>query len=202
LVIDSGMRITLAFPNGLRSDLLDEEQLTKLRKAGTIFISFAIETGSPRIQKVIKKNIRLERVKRNIEIAHSLRIHAHGFFMIGFPTETLEDMQMTVDFLLSSKLHTFNIFVAMPFEGTELGEMAHQMGRTSIDDFSFSYHTRDFVNLSEVSEEEINRLRKRALLRFFLNPARLYVLARDFPNKAGLLRLVYLFFRRLRWRSL
>ena len=105
-IINSGMKITLAFPNGMRGDILDEQQLSKLKQAGTIFIAFAIETGSPRMQKLIKKNIQLDKIKKNIEIAHSSKIHSHGFFMIGFPEETLEEMKMTVEFMVSSKLHS------------------------------------------------------------------------------------------------
>jgi anaerobic magnesium-protoporphyrin IX monomethyl ester cyclase len=201
LVIASGMKITLAFPNGLRGDLLDEEQLSKLRQAGTIYISFAIESGSPRIQKVIHKNIKLDRIRENIEIAHRLHIHTHGFFMVGFPEETLEDMKMTVDFLLSSKLHTFNLFAVMPFEGTELGNMARAMGIEPVNDFSIHYQTERFVNLSEASSDEINRLRRSALLRFFFNPNRAYYLIRDFPHKPTLVRLLWVFLRRLQWRS-
>lgn len=201
LIVKGGMQITIGFPNGLRGDLLDEEQLVALRRAGTRVISFAIETGSPRVQKVIRKNVNLDVIRRNIEIAHSLHIHTHGFFMVGFPTETIEDMQMTVDFLLSSKLHTFNIFAVMPFEGTELGNMAQEAGRAPVSDFTLSYHSKDFVNLSEVSDEQVTRLRRRALSRFYLDPMRLFFIMRDLPTKRGLARLVLLFFRRLRWQE-
>jgi len=200
-IIHSGMKITLAFPNGMRGDILDEQQLSKLRQAGTIFIAFAIETGSPRMQKIIKKNIQLEKIKRNIEIAHSLRIHPHGFFMIGFPGETREEMKMTVDFMLSSKLHSSALFVVMPFEGTELGTMAKEMGKFPVSDFSMNYHTENFVNLTEVSSKDVNRIRIQALMRFYLNPFRLFVFIRDFPDKRELSKLVMVFFRRLRWRG-
>jgi radical SAM superfamily enzyme YgiQ (UPF0313 family) len=202
LVIASGMKVSFAFPNGLRGDILDEIQLRKLKEAGTIYIAFAIETGSSRLQKLIRKNLKLDKVRRNIELAHSLKIHPHGFFMIGFPGETLEEMQMTVDFMMSSKLHTIAIFAVMPFEGTELGEMARKMGRVPVNDFSFSYYSKEFVNLTEVSDRGVNRLRRSALMKFYLDPRRLYILARDFPNKRELGNLALLFFRRLRWRSL
>jgi radical SAM superfamily enzyme YgiQ (UPF0313 family) len=201
LIVKSGMRITIGFPNGLRGDLLDEEQLVSLRRAGTRVISFAIETGSPRVQKVIKKNVKLDVIWRNIEIAHSLRIHTHGFFMVGFPTETIEDMEMTVKFLLSSKLHTFNIFAVMPFEGTELGRMATEAGRAPVSYFSLCYHSKDFVYLSDVPDEEVTRLRRRALSRFFLDPVRLFFIVRDLPSFRGFGRLIMLFFRRLRWQE-
>ena len=200
-IINSGMKIAFTFPNGLRGDLLDEEQLSKLRQAGATFIAFAIETGSPRLQKLIKKNIQLDKIKRNIEIAHSLRIHTHGFFMIGFPGETLEEMKMTVDFLVSSKLHTFGMFAVMPFENTELAALAAQMGRLPVSDFSMNYHSKEFVNLTDVPSAEVNRIRRQALLRFYLNPSRLFAIARDFPRKRAFGKLGMLFFRRLWWHA-
>ena len=121
--------------------------------------------------------------------------------MIGFPGETLEEMRMTVEFLISSKLHTFAMFVAMPFEGTELAAIAKKMGHLPVSDFSTNYYSKEFVNLSDVPSGKVNRLRRRALLRFYLNPSRLFVLARDFPNKRGLGKLCRVFFRRLWWHT-
>jgi radical SAM superfamily enzyme YgiQ (UPF0313 family) len=201
LIINSSMKITLAFPNGLRGDILDAQQLSKLQQAGTIFIAFAIETGSPRLQKLIKKNVQLSKIKENIEIAHSLRIHSHGFFMIGFPGETLEEMRMTVEFMVSSKLHSVALFVAMPFEGTELGTIAKETGKVPVSDFCLSYYTKGFVNLTDVPSREVNRIRRRALLKFYLNPLRVFVFVRDFPCKQELWKLVFVFFRRLQWRG-
>jgi radical SAM superfamily enzyme YgiQ (UPF0313 family) len=201
LIIGSGMKVSFAFPNGLRGDILDEQQLIKLRQAGALFIGFAVETGSPRLQELIKKNIRLDKIKRNIEIAHSLRIHPHGFFMIGFPGETLEEMKMTVDFILSSKLHSFGMFAVMPFENTELAAIAEEMGHHPVSDFSLNYHSKEFLNMTEVPSRKVNRIRRHVLLRFYLNPVRLYVLARDFPDKRALGRLLRVFFRRLWWHA-
>ena len=200
-IIHSGMKVTFAFPNGLRGDLLDRQQLIKLQQAGTVFIGFAIETGSPRLQKLIKKNVQLDKIKQNIEIAHSLRIHTHGFFMIGFPGETREEIKMTVDFMLSSKLNTCALFVVMAFEGTELGAISREMGHVPVSDFSMSYYTKEFVNLTDVPSAEINHIRRHALLKFYLNPSRLFAIARDFPNKRALAKLCLLFFRRLGWRA-
>jgi len=200
-IINSGMKVTFAFPNGLRGDILDELQLFKLRQAGTVFIAFAIETGSPRLQKLIKKNIQLDKIKQNIEIAHSLRIHTHGFFMIGFPGETREEMKMTVDFMVSSKLHTFAMFAVMPFENTELAAIAKEMGHLPVSDFSMNYHSKEFLNLTDVPSRKMNRIRRQALLRFYLDPSRLFAIARDFPHKRAFGKLCMVFFRRLWWHT-
>jgi radical SAM superfamily enzyme YgiQ (UPF0313 family) len=200
-IINSDMTVTFAFPNGLRSDILDETQLSRLRQAGTVFIGFAVETGSPRLQKEIKKNIRLAKIKKNIEIARSLGIHTHGFFMMGFPGETLEEMKMTAEFMVTSKLHTCALFVVVPFEGTELGAINRKMGNIPVSDFTMSYHTKKFVNLTDVPSAQINRMRQNALLKFYLNPSRVFALIRVFPNKRVLGKLIILFFRRLWWRA-
>jgi hypothetical protein len=152
------------------------------------------------MQELIKRNIQLEKIKKNIEIAHSLRIHSHGFFMIGFHGETLEEMKMTVEFMVSSKLHSSALFVVMLFGGTELGAIAKEMGKVPVSDFSMSYHTQKFVNLTNVPSEEANRIRRQALIRFYLDPFWLFVLVRDFPKKRELGKLVMVFFRRL-WPS-
>ena len=199
-IINSNMKVTFAFPNGLRGDILDELQLTRLRQAGTIFIAFAVETGSPRLQKLIRKNIQLDKIKKNIETARALGIHTHGFSMIGFPGETLEEMKMTVEFLVSSKLHTYAMFAVMPFENTELAELARNEGHLPVSDFSMNYWTRKFVNLTSVPSAKINRIRRNTLLRFYLNPSRLFAIARDFPDKRALVKLWIVFFRRFFWR--
>jgi radical SAM superfamily enzyme YgiQ (UPF0313 family) len=197
----SGLGITLAFPNGLRGDLLDAEQLEALKRAGTIYIALAIESATDRIQKLIRKRMDLESVGRAIEIARSLHIHTHGFFMIGFPGETLEEMEATVDFLVSSDLHTFNLFMATPYEGTELGEMARRMGREVVSDFSLDYYSERFVNMTEVPAAAINGLRRRALVRFYIDPVRVYRILHDFPGDKSPLRMVRLFLRRYGWKA-
>jgi radical SAM superfamily enzyme YgiQ (UPF0313 family) len=58
-IIDKGWRVTLSFPNGVRTDMLDEEIIHLMKKAGTSELSVAIETASQRLQKMVKKNLHL-----------------------------------------------------------------------------------------------------------------------------------------------
>jgi anaerobic magnesium-protoporphyrin IX monomethyl ester cyclase len=200
-IIESGMKITLAFPNGVRGDLLDLEQLRKLKAAGTLYMAFGVETAAPRIQKMIRKNLDLEKVRRSIEMARLLRIHSHGFFMMGFPGETLEEMKMTADYVLSSKLHTFNLFMAMPFEGTELGRMSRAAGKDVVMDFFQDYYSEKFVNMTDVPDAVINRLRRRLLMRFYAHPVRAYHILRDFPGNKNPLGLARIFLHRMFWKT-
>ncbi len=201
LIIESGMKLRLTFPNGVRGDHLDEEFFVKARQAGVVFMAFAVETASPRLQKKLKKNIDLVKIKRNISLALKYGIFCHGFFMLGFPTETREELLKTSDFAIESDLHTANIFVVNPYEGTGLAEWAREIGRPVLTDFERNYFSKEFVNLTEVSDEELNRIRKRTVRKFFLNPRRAYRTVRDLPSKANLFQLALLAFKRMMLRS-
>ncbi|MBU4333795.1 MAG: hypothetical protein KKD07_05080, partial [Candidatus Omnitrophica bacterium] len=50
LIIDSKMNLSLAFPHGLRADLMTDELIDLLKKAGTYKLVYGIETASQRLQ--------------------------------------------------------------------------------------------------------------------------------------------------------
>jgi radical SAM superfamily enzyme YgiQ (UPF0313 family) len=180
-------RVAIAFPNGVRSDRIDEEFLQKAKAAGTYKINFAVETASPRLQKKIRKNLDLDKVREMIRISDGLDIIGHGFFMLGFPTETEEEMRETIDYALNSRLHTANFFVVQPFEGTDIYDMFKEthpeMANASE---SFSYYEANF-EIYEISKARIQQLVKEAHQRFFLTPWRLGKLVRLMPHKSALL---------------
>lgn len=186
MIIASGMDITLTFPNGVRADLLDEESIIKLRQAGTRFMSIAVETASPRLQKLIGKNLNLPKVRRNMELALKHGIFCQGFFMLGFPSETEEELRGTIDFALESDLHAAHFFTVNAFDGTPLAEWARRIGKPTKTDFARSYLTRDFENLTDIRTEKFNRMRSQALRRFWLSPRRVYRIVRDYPSKQNL----------------
>ena len=103
-IITSGMKIYIAFPNGLRCDLLNFDDLAKLKSAGTYMMAVPIETVSSRTQKIIRKNHSLDRITKTITNCNKLGIVTRGFFMLGFPTETLADIRETISFALNSSL--------------------------------------------------------------------------------------------------
>ncbi|MBU2488418.1 MAG: B12-binding domain-containing radical SAM protein [Proteobacteria bacterium] len=183
---DRDMGLVLSFFNGMRSDLLDEPMLDLVRDAGGYNLAFAVESGSPRVQKIIKKGLDLERVRDMISAAVSKGLFANGLFILGFPTETAEEMEQTIEFACKSKLHGAMFFYLNPFPGTEVGEMAEKMGR-QVDSYNFfSMH----ANLSAVPDEVLYRMSRRAYRRFYLNPGRMArVFARMPKNPSSLMPL-------------
>ncbi|MGD2090928.1 MAG: AMP-binding protein, partial [Candidatus Aminicenantes bacterium] len=67
LIIKNGLDVQFFYPNGLRGDVLSKEYIDLMVEAGSISISLALETASPRLQKRLKKNLDLEKFRENIE---------------------------------------------------------------------------------------------------------------------------------------
>lgn len=90
-------QIRLYFPNGLRADQLDDEFIELLGQANTQQVSLAVETASPRLQRMIGKNLDLSKAREAIDKI-SRRFITTVLFMTGFPTETLTDAMATIEF--------------------------------------------------------------------------------------------------------
>jgi anaerobic magnesium-protoporphyrin IX monomethyl ester cyclase len=112
---------------------LDDETLTFLRKRGLVCIYFGIESGSPKILKLINKRITPEMVlKLNLRLRKE-GIIPHYSFMAGFPTETGEDIGKTVGLMNRLKEENpeaviWKINQYTPYPGTELFDLAVQNG--------------------------------------------------------------------------
>ena len=195
-IIDRGWKINLSFPNGVRTDMLDEEIICLMKKAGTSELSIAIETTSPRLQRLVKKNLNLEKVKQMVNIAVDSGMFVRGFFMLGFPTETKEELRATINFACKSRLHEALFFLVNPFGGTELSRQIESMGKIplNVKPEDFDYYSMPF-NASNVPDNQLHRLYMMAWIRFYFNPLRiLHILKakdvwRDLPFRLrGVLR--------------
>ncbi|HOW36449.1 MAG TPA: radical SAM protein [Candidatus Omnitrophota bacterium] len=198
LIIKSGVKMKLSFPNGLRGDVLDEEILGKLRDAGTRLICLAPETGSKRLQKLIKKNMDLEKLQRMISAAVKLGIHVHGFFMLGFPTETKSDLKETLRFIGRTKLHTADFFIVNLFPDTEMYRAAKAAGKNVPERFDdIDYHDTNF-NISDVSNKELIAIQKKFFMAFYFDPRRIWrILFSPVIQKRFLIYYAVIFLRRV-----
>jgi radical SAM superfamily enzyme YgiQ (UPF0313 family) len=181
-LLDRGLHPKLHFSSGLRADLLDEAQIRLLREVGTGEISVAVETASPRLQKLIHKNLNLEKVRRNIELMADLRIFTRGFFMVGFPTETEEELRATIDFAVSTRLHMAGFWILTPFPGTPVYEQFKALGKLSneVDPRHYDFGRSPF-NGSEVPDRRFYALHEEAYMRFYFRPGRIMRILRDRP---------------------
>ena len=82
-----------------RIDCISEELILKMKQAGLIHIELGIETGSKRMQKLVNKNLDLDRARKMIRFLLDNGLTVGLFFMYGLPDETEEDLAQTLDLL-------------------------------------------------------------------------------------------------------
>ncbi len=155
-----------------RIDRVTPELLTLMKQAGCYEIGIGIESGSDRILKFIKKGLTTDTIRKGVQEAHKVGLDVRGFFMIGFPTETKEEILQTIAFAKELDVDVAQFMVATPFPGTELWDIAKKHGTVNEDWSTFTFYAPHAAPYSskELSGEEITALYKRAFTSFYLRP--------------------------------
>ncbi|HET9950830.1 MAG TPA: radical SAM protein [Candidatus Eisenbacteria bacterium] len=182
-VVRSGLDLVFSFPNGLRGDRMDDELIDAMWSAGVRYVCYAVESGSPRIQKLIRKRMQLERIREAIAKTTARGIVTRGFFMLGFPTETEEEALATVAFAKESDLAQAMFFVVVYFPGTPLYRLAQSVRDMSAVGPSLA---DDYVKTREgpyfYSRERLDAIKTKAIRDFFFSRKRVEIMRRVLPN--------------------
>ena len=114
-----------------RLDVIDNEMIDIMAKAGCKQIYYGIETGSEYMQKIINKNLDLHKIYTVIDSMSKNNINAELSFIIGYPEEKKEDLIKTIDYIQSIKEYEYklgnqfiriHIFPIMFFPKTKMTE--------------------------------------------------------------------------------
>ncbi len=122
-----GLGLHWSMPNGVALWALDEDRIKAMSKAGCHFVIAAIESGNQRVlEEVIGKPLKLDRV---LDVCRCIRRHGialSGFFIVGFPDETLDEIRDSFDFASRCDLDIANFSYATPLPSTALWEQAER----------------------------------------------------------------------------
>jgi radical SAM superfamily enzyme YgiQ (UPF0313 family) len=183
-LLGRGMRVKMAFPTGLRADLLTAPAIDALADAGMYWCGFALETGSPRLQKYTCKVMNIPKLLAAGEHVTRRGVFCNLYCMLGFPTETEDEIGQTIDIACASPFHTASFFTVTPFPGTALYDIVKQTHPEKLQ--GLRYDDMDFsgmrVNLSDLPDEKLFHCQRTAIRRFYGTPRRLYRLVRNHPQ--------------------
>ena len=145
-VIQHNLKVKFFFPTALKGDLLNKETIDVMMQGGALGVNVSLESASPRMQKVMRKNLDIEKFRENLEYICKEYPEAVTTLntMHGFPTETEEEALMTLNFIKSMKwIHFPYTHVVRIFPGTDLEKFAlnHGVPRNVINEsIDKSYH--------------------------------------------------------------
>ncbi|OGW75249.1 MAG: hypothetical protein A3J72_01005, partial [Nitrospirae bacterium RIFCSPHIGHO2_02_FULL_40_19] len=145
-----------------RADLVDEEIVCRMKDAGCVKFDIGIESGSERIQKLINKGIDLNDVRRASGIFKKYGMFWTGFFMLGFPTETKDDILKTLSFMKDVRPNWAYLSIFTPYPGSKFYDMAKNSAMISDDEdgSSFSHQSPNNCFSKDISNEEFKAITK------------------------------------------
>jgi anaerobic magnesium-protoporphyrin IX monomethyl ester cyclase len=114
LIIGEGLDIEWKCES--RVDIVDDELLRKMKKAGCGAVYFGIESGSQRVLDYLNKGFRVEDAEKALKACRENGIKTVASVMLGVPSQTLEENYETIAFLkrVSPDIVYFNPFIGIP----------------------------------------------------------------------------------------
>lgn len=174
-LLDEGLRFTWSCNS--HPNLLDFGTMQLMRRAGCWQIAYGIESGSQRILDVVKREVRIPRMRETLRMTRAAGIRAKGYVMIGHPTEGLDSLAETADFLRVVELDVCQITKFTPYPGTPAYPTIREHG--AFDEDWERMNAMNFVFVPHgLTEDLLERYFDRLYRIFYSRPDVLWGLAR------------------------
>lgn len=120
-LIDKNYSLTWSIGNGIRIGTMSNTLLEKMVKSGCTYLSIGIESGDQKILKEMRKPLTIELLREKVKLLHRYpQIYYRANFMVGFPNETIEQMEKTFS-LAEEIVFDWSLFsICKPLPNTEL----------------------------------------------------------------------------------
>lgn len=174
-LIKLDLGVSWATPNGVRLERLDPPLLDAMKEAGFYSISVGIESGSDPIRIKMKKGSNLAKVRKDLKMVREVGgIDVTGFFILGFPGETVEDIDKTLAFSRELPLTraTFHSFIPLP--GTEAWRQMEASGELDNVDWDRYFFWAGAYVPEGMTRKQLKSLHRKAFLGFYLRPRILF----------------------------
>jgi radical SAM superfamily enzyme YgiQ (UPF0313 family) len=144
-----------------RVNVLSEELLLEMKKAGCVQLDIGVESGSEKILSVLDKGITPQQIENSFSLIRKVRMRTLASFMIGNPEEDMNDIQKTLELAKKIRANYTLFFFSTPFPGTKLNELA--IKNKWIKNFDYSSwmvkQTEEPIMEINFKKEDLTRLR-------------------------------------------
>jgi anaerobic magnesium-protoporphyrin IX monomethyl ester cyclase len=164
-ILEKNLKISFQMPAGTRAESIDFEVANLLYKSGCKYITYAPESGSVRILKLIKKKVKLDNMLKSISYSHKVGISIKLNMIIAFPDEKFSDIIDTWKFLIKCSYYgvedTAPAFFS-PYPGSEIYNDLIDKGKIKLNNEYFANIVKSESNTSFTNYN--NHISKRNLI--------------------------------------
>jgi len=139
-LIDRKLNVTWQLPSGTRSEVFDAEIAQRLYDSGLRLLSFAPESGSERMLKLVKKQVDLKEMLAAMKCAIEKNLKLSCFIVIGFPGETRESLAESMSLIRKMAIlgvHDIAVTKFVPYPGSQLFKELQAARKIELDDKFF-----------------------------------------------------------------
>lgn len=170
LIIGSSLYGKIGFTANSRVRPLSKETLELMKKAGCFLVAFGFESGSDKMLKTMKKGATVAENLQAAKWCHELKLPFWGYFVIGFPWETREDILMTKKLIHQTDPDFIEVTIALPFYGTPMYQVCKDNDLLAESVLGSDFFHSSAKGTMHLSIDEVMKLRKNILLGFYLRP--------------------------------
>lgn len=147
---------------------VDEELLDLMKKAGCVTLGFGLESGSKEVLKRIKKYNDLDHARKIFKYCKKIRLNTVGFFLVGNPDETLEDIKLTEKLMYDLNPDLIQVAMFTPYAGSAAFDL---LGRDQYkDEDNFHHYNRVIHNFSKIEKDLLKKIVKKFYLTYIFRP--------------------------------
>lgn len=143
-----------------RVNLVDEDRLVAMKRAGCEFMQFGVEHGSERVLALLDKGTSMKHVRQALGLVRKVGMNLGIYLITGIPGETWEDVEQTAELIRTAKPHDCQISPLALYPGTRMYDQIRAEGRVSRDFFRASGDAEIFARMDAHTEKALRHIEK------------------------------------------
>jgi len=141
-----------------RVNLVDEDRLVAMKRAGCEFMQFGVEHGSERVLELLDKGTSMKHAHRALGLVRKVGMNLGIYLITGIPGEQWEDVEATADLIRITRPHDVQVSPLALYPGTRLFDRYRQEGRISKDFFRGTGDAEIFARVDAHTEKALRHL--------------------------------------------
>ena len=141
-----------------RVNLVDEDRLVAMKRAGCEFMQFGVEHGSERVLQLLDKGTSMAHARRALAMVRKVGMNLGIYLITGIPGEEWEDVEATASLIRDTRPHDVQVSPLALYPGTRLYDRYRAEGRISPDFFRGSGDAEIFARVDSHTERALRHL--------------------------------------------
>lgn len=141
-----------------RVNLVDEDRLVAMKRAGCEFMQFGVEHGSERVLELLDKGTNMRHVRKALSLVRKVGMNLGIYLITGIPGETWADVEETAALIRDTRPQDCQISPLALYPGTRLFDRYRAEGRIEKDFYRASGDAEIFARVDAHTEKALRHL--------------------------------------------